>query len=111
MTVAIPLHPDAGLGLALAVVGASSIPLLLLDGRLIVAAASASFCNAFGLAHADVKGREVFSLGAGEWDVPQLRSLLKNTISGAIEIDEYEMDLLRAGEAPSRLILNARRLD
>jgi hypothetical protein len=30
-------------------------------------------------------------------DVPQLRSLLKATLSGAADIEAYEMDLKRAG--------------
>src|SRR5688572_18455425 len=90
-------EPSSGLGLAL--VMSSSTPLVLLDEDLIVQAASRSFCRSFSLDPDRVVGAEVFSLGAGEWEIPQLRSLLAATASGRVAVDEYEMDLKRAGEA------------
>jgi two-component sensor histidine kinase len=111
MAAHLPLLPDAANSLALAVVASSNSPVLLLDGEMKVVAASASFCRAFKIDPADAPGREIFVLGSGEWDAPRLRSLLKATLSGHAEIDEYEMDLKRAGEAPRHLVLNAQQLD
>ena len=70
-TVPSPAAPndEAALNLALAVVASSDAPLLLLDGKLIVVAASTSFCRAFQIDPAQVAGREIFALGNGEWDV------------------------------------------
>ncbi|WP_421933355.1 sensor histidine kinase [Phenylobacterium sp.] len=95
--------------LAMAMVASSTAPLLLLDGEFAVIAASASFLTTFHVEPPAVAGRPIFALGAGEWDVPQLRSLLAASLSGA-EIDAYEMDL-KAPDGPHALILNARRLD
>jgi two-component sensor histidine kinase len=104
------LHPDAALGLALAMLTASAAPLVLLDGDLKVLGVSASFADVFQIGR-DALGRSFFGLGDGEWNVPQLRSLLELTISGATEINAYEMDLKRAGAAPRSLMLNARRVE
>jgi two-component sensor histidine kinase len=50
-------------------------------------------------------------LGEGEWNVPQLNSLLRATVSGIAAIDAYEMDLVRNDLPPRRLVLRAHRLD
>jgi hypothetical protein len=50
-------------------------------------------------------------LGGGEWNVPQLLSLLSATATGAAEIHAYEMDLAQPGESTRRLVVNARTLD
>jgi two-component sensor histidine kinase len=107
----IPLNPDAGSSLALAMVAASTVPVALLDGDLIVVGLSASFCNAYTINAVSATGQPFLGLGAGEWDVPQLRSLLENTVAGIADVDAYEMSLTMAGREPRRLVLNARKLD
>ena len=97
--------------LAMALVESSKAPLLLLDDDVVVIGASTSFCNTFNLDPATIANRKLADLGAGEWDVPQLNSLLLATIAGAAEIDAYEMDLVRKGKATCRLILSAHKLD
>jgi len=111
MSAALPLHPDAALGLALALIASSTVPLVLLDGDLTVVAVSRSFCQAFGIDPESAPGRSVFELGSGEWDVRQLRTLLKATVDGHADIEAYEMDLKPAGREPRRLVVGARKLD
>lgn len=112
MNAAIELPAEAAaLSLTLAVIASSNAPLLLLDGDLDVIAASASFCRAFQIAPASVPGRAFSGLGEGEWNVPQLSSLLEGTASGAAEVHAYEFDLKRKGQDPRLLILNAHKLD
>ena len=101
---------DAGNHLAMAIIGSSSEPLLLLNPDLTVIAASVSFCLAFGIEPASVAGRLVTALGSGEWNVPQLKSLLKATASGRAKIAAYEMDLEGEGRARRRLVLSAENL-
>jgi two-component sensor histidine kinase len=106
-----PLHPDGPLSLALAVVGSSTAPLVLLDGDLIVIAASASFFTAFKIDPAGAVGEPFLSLGDGEWNLPRLRSLLTATLSGAADVDAYEIELKSARLGGSRcLMLNAHLL-
>ena len=99
-----PLPNETVTSLAMALVQSSKAPLLLLDDDVVVIGASTSFCNTFNLDPATMADRRLADLGAGEWDVPQLNSLLLATIAGAAEIDAYEMDLVREGKATCRLI-------
>ncbi|HXA39015.1 MAG TPA: histidine kinase dimerization/phosphoacceptor domain -containing protein [Phenylobacterium sp.] len=106
-----PTHSEeAALSLTMAVVASSPGPLLLLDGDLNIVAASASFSDAFDLDLAEAPGRPLSSLGAGEWNRPQLRALLKATASGAAKIEAFEMDLERPGRDVRRLVVHAQRL-
>ena len=95
--------------LALAVIASSAAPVLLLDRDLIVVAASASFCRVFHYEGAGVAGLPLAMVGKGEWNVPQLGSLLNNTANGYAEIQDYEMDLMQ-GSGARRLVVNARKL-
>lgn len=95
----------------MALVMSSSTPLILLSEQLVVQAVSGSFCRAFSLDCDSVVGSELFALGNGEWDIPQLRSLLTAIASGSAAVDAYEMDLKRAGDPVRCLILNAHVLD
>jgi two-component sensor histidine kinase len=90
---------------------ASTAPLVLLDGDLNVVGLSASFADRFQIEPIGVAGRSFSTLGHGEWGAPQLCALLDLTLSGATEIDAYEMDLRREGRDPRSLVLNARRVE
>jgi two-component sensor histidine kinase len=105
-----PLHADTSPGLAMALVASSQAPLLLLDENIAIVGAISSFCHAFGCDPDTVNGLALSKLGDGEWNVPQLHTLLKATFRGAA-IDAYEMDLVREGGEPARLVLNALKLD
>ena len=105
------LPPVVADSLALAVVASSDAPTLLLDGSLNVMAASVSFSRAFQIDPASLAGCSVFAIGDGEWNVPQLRSLLKLALSGDEGIDVYEMDLKRSGRTARRLVVTAHLLD
>jgi two-component sensor histidine kinase len=104
-------HPDVVLNLALAVVASSTAPLLLLNGDLTLIAASKSFCSAFQIDQASIAGHTLAEIGAGEWNVPQLVSLLKATASGHAEVAGYEIDLSRHDREDRRLVLNAQKLE
>jgi two-component sensor histidine kinase len=106
-----PAHPDVALNLALAVIASSTAPLLLLGEDFKLIAASKSFCRAFQIEPQGVAGRTLAELGAGEWDLPQLTTLLRATAAGYAEVDAYEMDLKRPGQDDRRLVLNAQKLD
>lgn len=103
-------HPDVAHDLALAILTSSNAPALLLDEDLVVIAASTSFYRAFALDPQNVIAQPLLKLGAGEWDVPQLRSLLAATLSGHTGIEAYEMGL-KGDVAQRRLVLHAQKLD
>ena len=97
--------------MGMALVMSSSTPLLLLNDQLMVKAASGSFCRSFSIDCDTAVGKELFALGDGEWEIPQLRSLLTATAAGRAEIEAYEIDLNRAGDPIRRLVINAHVLD
>ncbi|RYE03931.1 MAG: PAS domain-containing protein [Sphingomonadales bacterium] len=104
-------HQSVGLNLAMALVASSHAPVLLLDENRTVVSASDAFCEAFGIDAATIVGADFESLGAGEWAVPQLHSLLKATASGLAEVRNYEFDLKREGRAARCLVVNAHKLE
>jgi two-component sensor histidine kinase len=106
-----PVLPENSSSLGMALVVSSAMPLLLLDDKLVVQAASETFCRAFDVRIDAVVGQSLFALGSGEWDRPQLRSLIEATASGSAAIDAYEFVLKREGKPDRILILNAHALD
>lgn len=106
-----PLKPDRPAGMGFALVSKSVTPLLLLNEQLIVEAASASFCREFALPVTDVVGEQFLSLGTGEWNKGQLRSLLIATASGLADIEAYEFTLKRDGMSDRALIVHTHVLD
>jgi two-component sensor histidine kinase len=107
----LPAHSDVTLNLALAVVDSSTAPLLLLNADLTLVAASKSFCRAFQIDPASVPACTLRDLGAGEWNIPQLVTMLNAVASGFAEVEGYEIDLVRSGRESRRLVLNAQKLD
>jgi len=101
---------DPAPGLAFAVIASSIAPLLLLDGRFNVIAASASFCRAFQFELAAMLGRSVFEFGTGEWDAPQLRSMFEAIGAPDAKVEACEIDLRRQSQDDRRLILSAQKL-
>lgn len=106
-----PLKPESSSSLGMALVMSSSTPLILLNEQLLVKAASGSFCRSFSIDCSSVVGKELFGLGDGEWNIPQLRSLLTATASGNAAIDAYEIDFQRSDNPLRRLVINAHVLD
>ena len=104
-------HLDVALDLALAVIASSTAPLLLLNEDLTLVAASRSFCDAFHIDPDRVAGLQFRVLGSGEWDIPQLTSLLEATATGYAAVENYEIDLKHKGSGPRRLVVNAQRLE
>ncbi|WP_240623223.1 sensor histidine kinase [Brevundimonas lutea] len=101
---------DIATNLALSLIAASVAPVLLLDEELTIVAASVSFRDAFNVGFDDIPGARLADLGDGEWNTPQLWSLLKATAYGQASITAYEMEL-QSAEGPKYLVLNAQRLD
>ena len=100
--------PSTTFNLARAVITASATPVLLLDGDLVVYAASASFAKSFGVRAAI--GRPLASLGAGAWDKPELRHLLRLAAAGKAPVGGFEMALEGADAAPRPLTLTVQKL-
>lgn len=107
---ATPNIPSPDALLAQRIVNSSRQAVLLLDGDARVVAASPSFCSEFHIDGTPV-GMRLATLGQGEWNVPQLHSLLEVALFDGPPIDVYEMDLERAGAAARHLQLHAQKVE
>ena len=86
-------NPFAGIQdghtLAEAIVDTIREPLLVLDKGLCVVAANRSFYRAFGLDRLEVEGHPIYDLGGGQWDIPELRTLLETILPQHAVMDAY----------------------
>ncbi len=106
-------NPPINLGrtLGLALVLASDAPLLLLNENLAIVAASDSSCAAFGIDPETVTGQTIYDLDHSHWDLPRLHSLIDATLSGAAEVEAYEMEIETSARAVRCVVIKAQRLD
>ena len=67
--------------------------LLVLDPDLTVRFANRSFCDTFAVTPEDTVGRKLYELGNGQWDIPELRTLIETIISGEHDtIEAFEVE-------------------
>ena len=67
-------------------------PILVLDKTLLVIAVSRSFYSAFNVRPEETQGQYLYTLGNGQWDVPQLRVLLEKIIPEHRVIDGFDVE-------------------
>jgi PAS domain-containing protein len=67
--------------------------ILVLTPDLTVRFANRSFCHMFAVAPEHTVGRKLNEIGNGEWDIPELRTLLETVISGRKTIEAFEVEL------------------
>jgi two-component sensor histidine kinase len=85
-------------------------PVLVLDKELRVIAASRSFYSAFKVTPEDTKGRLLYALGDGQWDIPKLRVLLEKIIPEQGVMEGYEVEHEFPGLGQRTMRLNARKV-
>jgi nitrogen-specific signal transduction histidine kinase len=86
-------------------------PMLVLDEYLRVQKASASFYNHFKVSPEETHDSLVYELGNGQWDIPELRSLLEDVLTTDKVFNDFEFrhEFVEIGERT--MLLNARRID
>jgi chemotaxis protein methyltransferase CheR len=85
-------------------------PVLVLDKDLRVIAASRSFYSAFKVSPEDTKGKLLYALGDGQWDIPKLRVLLEKIIPEQGVMEGYEVEQEFPGLGSRAMCLNARQV-
>jgi two-component sensor histidine kinase len=101
---------DEGNMLAHAIVDTVRDPLLVLDEHQKILAVSRSFYQTFQLASRDVRGHLLFEIENGQWDIPELRSLLEKLSKDHEAVEGYEVDREFAGIGRRIMLLNARKV-
>src|SRR6266540_3093637 len=85
--------------------------LLVLESDLTVRFANRSFCDTFEVAPEDTVGRKLYELGNGQWDIPELRSLIETILSESATIEAFEVDRLFPSIGRRVMVLNARMVN
>ena len=59
----------------------------------------------------DTEGHLLYEIGNGQWDIPQLRELLKKIVSTNTIFENFEVDHDFPMIGQKKMILNARKID
>jgi PAS domain S-box-containing protein len=85
-------------------------PLLILDTTLRVQSANRAFYQAFHVSPAETEGRLIYELGNGQWDIPDLRTLLEDIVPKSSVFDDFELEHTFPVIGRRVMLLNARKL-
>jgi two-component system CheB/CheR fusion protein len=77
---------------ARAIIATVREPLVILDANLRVTIANRSFYATFQVTPEDTEGQTLFELGNGQWDIPQLRTLLEEVLPRDSRIEDFEVE-------------------
>jgi two-component system, chemotaxis family, CheB/CheR fusion protein len=84
--------------------------IVVLDKDLRVKSANKSFYKIFGLKEEDVEGMMIFELGSRQWDIPDLRKLLKDTLPESAAYQGLEITHTFPGVGKKIMLINACRV-
>lgn len=96
--------------LAQAIVNTIPEPFVVLDDAFHVLAASVSFYKTFKVDPDQTRGRLLYSLGDGQWDIPALRVLLETIIPERAAMDGFEVEHDFPNVGRRTMLLNARQV-
>jgi two-component system CheB/CheR fusion protein len=85
-------------------------PLVVLDSELRIEQVNPAFSKMFQAGMADVKGRLIYELAGGQWNVPKLRNLLEEIVPRDTQFEGFEVEYKFANGETKRLLLNGRRI-
>ena len=86
-------------------------PLLILDATLRVRSANRAFYQTFHVSPSETEGRLIYELGNGQWDIPDLRTLLEDIVPKSSVFDDFELEHAFPAIGRRVMLLNARKLE
>jgi PAS domain S-box-containing protein len=92
------------------VVDTLDLPLIVLDHDLRIAAANPAFLDVFGVERDDTIGQNLFELGHGQWDIPELRMLIAEVVPKSAAVIDYRVTHDFRGIGRRTFLFSARRL-
>src|SRR6202046_2723899 len=95
---------------ALNIVDTVREPLLILDTTLRVRSANRAFYQAFHVSPEETEDRLIYELGNGQWDIPDLRTLLEDIVPKSSVFDDFELEHTFPVIGRRVMLLNARKL-
>jgi two-component system CheB/CheR fusion protein len=85
-------------------------PLLVLDNSMKIISSNQSFYNTFRVVKEEVSGRILYTLGNGQWDIPELRTLLETILPERTSFEHYKVTHAFPVIGHRVMMLNARRI-
>ena len=85
-------------------------PLLILDTTLRVRSANRAFYQTFHVSPEETEDRLIYELGNGQWDIPDLRTLLEDIVPKSSVFDDFELEHTFPVIGRRVMLLNARKL-
>ena len=82
-------------------------PLVVLDANLRVNTANLAFYETFQVSQTKTENNSIFELGNGQWDIPQLRSLLEELLPKNNQINDFEVEHVFEKIGRKTMLLNA----
>ncbi|MEG4282057.1 chemotaxis protein CheB [Microcoleus sp. A006_D1] len=86
-------------------------PLVALDADFRVNKANRSFYETFEVSFSDTSKSSLFELGNGQWNIPQLRSILEDILVNDVELLNFELEHLFEQIGQKIMLLNACKLE
>src|ERR1700678_3788431 len=95
---------------ALNIVDTVREPLLILDTTLRVRSANRAFYQTFQVSSEETENHLIYELGNGQWDIPDLRTLLEDVVPKSSVFNDFELEHTFPVIGRRVILLNARRL-
>lgn len=85
-------------------------PLIILDGNIMVVLANPSFYRTFDVLPLETEGQPLYSLGNGQWDIPELRKLLESILPQNAKVEDFLVEHRFPRIGQKKMLLNARKI-
>lgn len=92
------------------IIGTIRQPLIVLDSNLKVVVANRYFYNTFHVSETETVGKLLYQLGNNQWDIPNLKELLKKTLPEQSTVDDFEVEHNFESIGHKIMLLNASKL-
>jgi two-component system CheB/CheR fusion protein len=99
------------LDFAQAIVETVRRPLVVLDGELRVRKINKAFLRSFQVSAQETEGLYLKDLGDGQWNIPELRTLLEEVLPRDAQLSDFSVELDFPDIGRRKMLLNARRLE
>jgi two-component system CheB/CheR fusion protein len=85
-------------------------PFLVLDAEMQITSASLAFCELFKTTQKETEKRSLYTLGNGQWDIPELKVLLEEVLPEKTQFQDFRIEHDFPTIGHKVLTLNARQL-
>ena len=92
-------------------IGTVRSSVIVLDGKLRVKAATAHFYDTFRLLPKETEGFSIFDIGNGQWNFPEFRALLEETLPRQSRVADFEFEHQFPRLGRKKITLNLRQVE